>query len=59
MKFKKIISTVISAAMCFSLFTFTASANELEAELTSVAGQTQSEKIELDELISTKITVTI
>lgn len=52
MKFKKIISTVISAAMCFSMLAFNTSANEIETGLTPVTGQTQTEKIELDELIS-------
>ena len=52
MKFKKIISAVVSAAMCFSMFALNASANETETGLTPVAGQTQTEKIELDELIS-------
>lgn len=59
MKVKKIISTIISALMCFSMLTFNVSAAEFETGLTSVSGQTQAEAVNILQLANNAETTSI
>lgn len=51
MKFRKIISPIISVAMCFSMFTVGASATEIATDLSPVTSHTEVEAIDLSQLL--------
>lgn len=51
MKIRKIISTIISAAMCFSMFTFGASATEITADLTPATNLAEVETVDISQLL--------
>ena len=51
MKFKKIISAVISTAMCFSMFTVGASATEIGTDLSPVTSHSEVEAVDLSQLL--------
>jgi len=56
MKFKKIISTVVSAAMCFSMFTFGVSAAEIATDLSPVTEHTEVEAVDISQLLGNEAT---
>lgn len=51
MKVRKIISTIISAAMCFSMFTVGASATEIGTDLSPVTSHMEVEAVDLSQFL--------
>ncbi len=56
MKVKKVIGTIISAAMCFSMFTFSVSAAEIATDLSPVTEHTEVETVDISQLLGNEST---